>query len=205
MEGGFFDEAIDFCRRHRIILCHDAAYTEIAFDGYRPSSFLSRPGAKDVGIEFHSLSKTFNMTGWRIGFACGRQEILAALSKVKANIDSGIFQAVQIAGIAALRLPKRELAARNKIYEERRDLLVDGLNQLGWKVEKPRASFYVWTKVPVRKSSSDFSKFALEKAGIVITPGVGFGPAGEGYIRMALTVSKERIEEACARLRKLLG
>ena len=205
-EADFFDEAIDFCRRHRIILCHDAAYTEITFDGYRATSFLERPGAIEVGIEFHSLSKTYNMTGWRIGFACGRREILAALSKVKANIDSGIFQAVQIAGITAMKLPARELAARNKIYEERRDLLVDGLNRLGWNIQKPRATFYVWARVPLRgKSSSDFSKLALQNGGILTTPGIGFGPSGEGYIRMALTVSKERIEEACARFRKLLG
>jgi len=201
----FFDEAIDFCRRYRIILCHDAAYTEIAFEGYRPLSFLERPGAKEVGIEFHSLSKTHNMTGWRIGFACGRREVIRALSKVKANVDSGIFQAVQHAGITALRLPKRELVLRNRIYQERRDVLVEGLQKIGWKVEKPRASFYLWTRVPLRMSSSGFAKWVLEKAGIVITPGVGFGPAGEGYVRMALTLPKKRMQEACSRFRKLLG
>lgn len=205
VEPDFFDEAIDISRRHRIMICHDAAYTEIAFDGYRPTSFLERPGAKAVGIEFHSLSKTYNMTGWRIGFACGRREMVDVLAKVKANIDSGIFQAIQVAGIAALRRPRKELELRNRIYEERRDLLVKGLHRIGWKVPTPRASFYVWAPVPVKKSSSDFSKWVLKSAGVVVTPGVGFGPTGEGYVRMALTVPKERIQEACGRLRKLLG
>lgn len=204
-DASFFDEAIDFCRRHRIMICHDAAYTEISFDGYRPISFLERPTAKEVGIEFHSLSKTYNMTGWRIGFACGRREMISALSKVKANIDSGIFQAIQLAGIAALRLPTRQVTRRNAIYEERRDILVGGLRRLGWDVKKPRASFYVWAPVPLRKSSGHFATFALEKANVVVTPGVGFGKGGEGYLRMALTVPKEKIEEACARFRKLLG
>jgi len=204
-DPSFFDEAIDISRRHRIMICHDAAYTEIAFDGFRPTSFLERPGAKAVGIEFHSLSKSYNMTGWRIGFACGRREMVAALAKVKANIDSGIFQAVQLAGIAALRMSRLEIEKRNRIYEERRDLLVGGLHRLGWRVPKPRASFYVWARVPVKRSSGDFAKWVLNQTGIVVTPGVGFGPSGEGYVRMALTVPKQRIEEACRRLRKLLG
>ncbi len=204
-DATFFDDAIDFCRRNHIILCHDAAYTEIAFGGHKPPSLFEHDGAKEVGVEFHSLSKTYNMTGWRIGFACGRREIIASLAKVKANIDSGIFQAIQLAGVEALKRPPAELAARNRIYEERRDILVEGLRKIGWKVPKPKASFYVWAPVPVKKRSSDFAASVLEKTGMVITPGVGFGKAGEGYIRMALTVSKERIQEACDRFQKLLG
>jgi len=200
----FFEDVVDFAFSNNIIVCHDAAYSEISYDGYRAMSFLEVEGAKEVGIEFHSLSKTFNMTGWRIGFACGNRQVIEALASVKSNIDSGIFQAIQYAGIAALNNSSGELLKRlSSMYQERRDILVDGLNSLGWKVTKPRATFYVWLSVPPGSSSTSLSKFLLEKANIIVTPGTGFGENGEGYIRMALTVSKERLREAIGRLKGL--
>jgi len=187
------------------MIAHDAAYTEVAFDGYKPLSFLQAKGAKEIGVEFHSLSKTFNMTGWRLGFVCGRREIVAALSQVKANIDSGIFQAIQIAGIYALEHGEEWVQRTNQIYEERRDLLVNGLRKLGWKVPDVKATFYLWAPVPTKEDSASFAKRLLKEADVVVTPGAGFGPAGEGYLRMTLTLPKERIEEACARIAKVLG
>ena len=203
-DSAFFENVVDFAFNNNIIVCHDAAYSEISYDGYKPVSFLEIEGAKEVGIEFHSLSKTFNMTGWRIGFACGNAQVIGALASVKSNIDSGIFQAIQCAGIAALNNSSGELLGQlSSMYQERRDVLVDGLNSLGWKVTKPKATFYVWFSVPSGWTSTSFSKLLLEKANLIVTPGVGFGNNGEGYIRMALTVSKERIKEAIGRLKAI--
>ena len=199
----FFIQAVDFARRHRLILCHDAAYSEIAFDGFRPASILGVEGAREVAIEYHSLSKTYNMTGWRIGFAVGSAEVLAGLGRITTNLDSGVFQAIQYAGIEALRAPQDCVTAHCKIYQERRDILVEGLNGLGWTVTKPRATFYVWIPVLSGYSSTDLTKRLLREAGIVTTPGVGFGPHGEGFIRAALTVPAERIREAVGRIAKL--
>jgi LL-diaminopimelate aminotransferase len=199
----YLKRAAAFARKHGIILCHDAAYTELAFDGFLPPSFLQVPGAKEVGIEFHSLSKTYNMTGWRVGFAVGNREVIAGLSKVKSNIDSGIFQAVQLAAVAALTGPQDFREELLEMYLRRRDVLVDGLNALGWKVEKPRATFYVWCPVPDGSSSAAFAGRLLEEAGVVATPGVGLGPSGEGYIRMALTRPEDEILVALERLAKL--
>ncbi len=199
----FFQEVVTFAESHNIIVCHDAAYTEMAFDGYRPISFLEVEGAKAVGIEFHSLSKTYNMTGWRIGFAVGREEIIQALGQIKSNIDSGAFQAVQVAGIAALEDNQDCVDNMNKVYTERRDILVDGLVDLGLSVEKPRATFYVWIEVPKGYNSAEFTSHLLSKGGIVVTPGNGFGEAGEGYVRMALTVDKERMKEAVERIKSI--
>ena len=200
----FFEEVIRFARRHKLIVCHDAAYSEIYFDGVRPLSFLELPHAKEVGIEFHSLSKTYNMTGWRIGFAVGNPDILAGLGKVKSNLDSGIFQAIQEAGMAALNLGDHVVDEIRKIYEERRDVLVRGLARVGLPVDSPKATFYVWVGIPRRMTSARFAALLLDQAGIVVTPGQGFGKTGEGYIRMALTVPKERLEEAVNRLEKVL-
>ncbi|MEA3560334.1 MAG: LL-diaminopimelate aminotransferase [Candidatus Omnitrophota bacterium] len=197
----FFAMAVDFAGKNGIIICHDAAYSEIYFDGNKPVSFLEVPGAKDVGVEFHSLSKTYNMTGWRIGFVSGNQQIIKALRTVKSNIDSGIFQAVQLAGIKSLNGPQDSVEQMRRIYQERRDILINGLNSTGWSVLKPQATFYVWAHVLDGYSSSELSKIFLEKLGIVTTPGVGFGKSGEGYIRMALTVPKERIKEAVERIK----
>jgi len=202
-DGQFFKKVVSFAQANNIIVCHDAAYTELAFDGYRPESFLEIEGAGDVGIEFHSLSKTYNMTGWRIGFAVGRAEVIQALGQVKSNIDSGAFQAVQIAGIAALEEDQTCVSEINAEYTKRRDILVDGLCSIGLSVEKPQATFYTWIEVPKGYTSSEFASHLLLKAGIVATPGNGFGKAGEGYVRMTLTVGQERLKEVVERIRSI--
>ena len=196
----FFRTVVDFAEKHNIMICHDFAYSEMAFDGYVPPSFLEIPGASDVGIEFHSLSKTYNMTGWRIGWAAGNAEIISGLGRIKSNIDSGIFEAIQVAGIEALEGDQQSLADMSNIYTERRDVLVGGLQKLGINVEPPKATFYVWFEVPSGYTSATFAALLLEKSGIVATPGNGFGAPGEGYVRMALTVSKERLLEAVERM-----
>ncbi|MGZ3613150.1 MAG: LL-diaminopimelate aminotransferase [Thermodesulfobacteriota bacterium] len=200
-EKSFFEEVVDFARRYRIIVCHDAAYSEVAFDGYHPLSFLQVEGAKEVGVEFHSLSKTFNMTGWRIGFAVGHSEILAGLGRVKTNIDSGLFQAIQEAGTEALNHFDTPLPEIINIYERRRDRMVKGLRELGLELDQPKATFYLWIQVPKGYTSGQFATVLLEQAGIVATPGNGFGEDGEGFIRMALTVDEKRLNEALERLR----
>ncbi len=202
-EKPFFEEVVAFARRYQIIVCHDAAYSEVAFSGYRPLSFLEVEGAKEVGIEFHSLSKTFNMTGWRIGFAVGCSEIISVLGRVKTNIDSGVFQAIQEAGIAALDHFDTPLPEIIKIYEGRRDVMVKGLRGIGLEVDQPKATFYLWIRVPKGYTSAQFAALLLERGGIVATPGNGFGEEGEGYIRMALTVDEKRLEEAIERLKKI--
>ncbi len=199
----FLARAVQFARQHHLILAHDAPYSEIAFDGYRPESVLNITGAQEVAVEFHSLSKTYNMTGWRLGFAVGNAEILAGLGRVKTNLDSGVFQAVQIAGIAALIGPQQCIVDNCKIYQERRDLLVGALRELGFDVTPPKATFYVWVPVPKGFTAKSFSMELLLKAGVVMTPGSGFGTAGEGYVRAALTVGVDRIREVVARMKKL--
>jgi len=202
-ERDFYERVVDFAKTYDLIVCHDAAYTEMAFNGYRPMSFLEVSGAKDVGIEFHSLSKTYNMTGWRIGSAVGNAEVLEGLGQIKSNIDSGAFNAVQWAGIAALEEDQSCVDQMQKTYQERRDVLISGLRQVGLEPEVPKATFYVWCPTPKGYSSKDFSSLLLKEAGIVATPGSGFGEPGEGYIRFALTVPKERIEQAVERIKKL--
>lgn len=198
----FYREVIDFAAKYNILICHDAAYTEIAYDGYKPLSFLQVDGAKDVGIEFHSLSKTFDMTGWRIGFAVGNKKAIGGLGKIKTNIDSGAFQAVQAAGIEALTHYQTGLEDRKKIFQERRDLFCKGLDEAGLGYLKPKATFYVWFEVPKGVSSKDFSSKLLEEAGIVVTPGNGFGKYGEGYARVSTTFNTERIVQAVERLKE---
>jgi LL-diaminopimelate aminotransferase len=198
----FFTRVVAFAREHQIIVCHDAAYSEIYYDGQRPASFLEVEGAREVGIEFHSLSKTFNMTGWRLGFAVGNKQVLAGLGKVKSNLDSGVFQAVQEAGMTALELDEQVTDRIRAVYQARRDVLVPALKRLGLDAEMPRAAFYVWVAIPPGYTSASFTAHLLEKAGIVTTPGNGFGQEGEGYIRMALTTPKERLAEAVARIEK---
>ena len=196
----FYERVVEFARRHSLIVVSDAAYTEMAYDGYRPPSFLQVPGAKNVGIEFHSLSKTYNMTGWRLGWACGNRELVAGLGQVKSQIDSGAFDALQEAGIAALEGDQQVVADLCAMYARRRDVLVAGLRGLGLEVEPPRATFYVWCPTPGGMSSADFTKRLLEECGIVTTPGNGFGAPGEGYVRFALTVGVKRLQEAVERL-----
>jgi LL-diaminopimelate aminotransferase len=202
-ERPFFEEVVAFAQRYQIIVCHDAAYSEIAFDGYHPLSFLEVEGAKEVGVEFHSLSKTFNMTGWRIGFAVGHSEILSGLGRVKTNIDSGLFQAIQEAGTEALNHLDTPLPEIIDIYERRRDVMVKGLQEIGLEVDRPKATFYLWIRVPRGYTSAQFAALLLEQGGIVVTPGNGFGEEGEGYIRMALTVDEKRLKEAIERLKKI--
>ena len=199
-----FQEAIALAQEYGFAIAHDAAYSEIAYDGQRPISFLQVPGAKAVGLEFHSLSKTYNMTGWRIGWACGNAKLISALCQLKTNLDSGIFQPIQWAGIAALEGDEQWLHQTVQTYQERRDLIVNGLAAKGWQVSKPAASLYIWTRVPTQESSIAFAKRVLEQAHVVLTPGVGFGASGEGYIRMSLTVPTERVAEAVDRLAKIL-
>lgn len=199
----FYRKLIDFALDNHLVIASDIAYSEIVYDRYKARSLLEFRNAKRVVIEFHSLSKTYNMTGWRVGWASGNKQLINLLSRVKSNIDSGIFQAIQIAAVTALESSNQQIRKMRQIYQERRDILVSGLKSLGWDFRIPRATFYLWTKVPRGYDSQGFTKFLLQKAGIVVTPGVGFGRYGEGYIRLALTVSKQRIREAVTRLRKL--
>jgi LL-diaminopimelate aminotransferase len=201
---GFFEDVINIANKYNIIVCHDAAYTEIYFDKEKPLSFLEIDGAKDVGIEFHSISKTYNMTGWRIGFAVGKKEVIAGLGKIKSNLDSGVFQAIQEAAIVALNTPDEVLSDIRNIYQERGDALYEGLKGIGIDLSRPSAGFYLWAKVPQKFDSSGFVTHLLQKAGILITPGNGFGDPGEGFVRFALTVPTERIKEAVARIKKIL-
>ena len=202
-EMEFFSRVVDFALRHNVIVCHDAAYTEIGFDGFRPMSFLEVDGAREVGIEFHSLSKTFNMTGWRIGMAVGNHDLVGGLAQVKSNVDSGIFQAVQEAAIEALRLGDEVVEPTRKIFQQRRDILVTGLRKIGLDCEKPRATFYVWVSVPKGLTSAEFTSKLLEEAGVITTPGNGFGQAGEGYVRFTLCVDKERLKEVTERIQRI--
>lgn len=202
-DRSFFEKAVEFAHQHQIVICHDAAYTEISFDGYQPPSILEIPGAKDVAIEFHSLSKTYNMTGWRIAFAVGNPEIIAALGQVKTNIDSGVAQAIQIAGITALLGDQTPLIEIRNIYQERRNLLVTGLKEAGFEVDAPKATFYLWVNIPSGFTSTELTSHLLTEAAVVTTPGVGFGTSGEGYIRITLTVDKERIAEVVRRIKNL--
>jgi len=196
----FYKKLVKFALDNNIIVCHDAAYSDVVYDGYKPLSFMQIPGAKEVGVEFHSLSKTFNMTGWRIGFVVGNKDVVNGLSKVKSNIDSGAFRAIQCAATVALEKGPVHFADQDKIMHERRDILVDGLNKLGWKVEKPKATFYVWVQIPPGKTSKETAMWFLEKMKIIVTPGNGFGKYGEGYIRFSLTSPTSRIKEALQRL-----
>lgn len=202
MTKDYFKRVVDFAVEHRIIVCHDAAYSEIYYDGKRPASFMEVQGAKDVGVEFHSLSKTYNMTGWRLGFVVGNKEIVAGLGKVKSNLDSGVFEAVQAAGITALGLNDAVTDAIRQTYQARRDTLIPGLKTLGLDVDAPPAAFYVWVTVPKGYTSASFTAHLLENAGIVTTPGNGFGAPGEGYVRMTVCTSKERLSEAVQRMQK---
>ncbi len=201
----FFSELVEFAKSYDILVCHDAAYSEMAFDGLKPPSFLQAPGAKEVGIEFHSLSKTYNMTGWRLGWAAGNPYAIEVLGRFKSNVDSGVFQSIQYAGIEALEGPQECVAENAKIYEERRNIVTAGLNRMGWNVKPPKASFYFWAPVPKGYTSASFAEYVLEKAGVIITPGNGYGENGEGYFRIAMTVSKERMQEAFDRMYNAIG
>jgi LL-diaminopimelate aminotransferase len=205
VELDFFRRAVEFCRENDILLCHDAAYTEITFDGYRAPSALQVEGAAESVLEFHSLSKTYNMTGWRIGWVAGAPEAIEAVKRLKTNIDSGIFDAVQRAGIAAIDGPQDHLNATIERYRRRRDLLCDGLKSVGLLAEPPRGSIYVWTPVPEGHTSESFATHLLDEAAVVVAPGTGYGRAGEGFVRFSLTIDDERLEEGVERLRKAVS
>ncbi|MDI6813758.1 MAG: LL-diaminopimelate aminotransferase [Desulfitobacteriaceae bacterium] len=204
-DEAFYAQAIAFAKANDIVICHDAAYSEIGFDGYKAPSFLQIPGAKDVGIEFHSMSKTYNMTGWRIGWAAGNAKVIEALGRIKSNIDSGVFQAIQEASIAGLLGPQNVIEAVTKVYQERRDLVIEGLNAMGWNLKKTKAAVYVWAQVPKGHNSASFAELVLDKAGVVITPGNGYGEYGEGYFRVTLTIDTQRLKEALVRMKQVFG
>jgi LL-diaminopimelate aminotransferase apoenzyme (EC 2.6.1.83) len=201
----FFQKLVEFARSFDVLVCHDGPYSEVAFDGIKVPSFLEAEGAKEVGIEFHSLSKTYNMTGWRLGWACGNKDAVEILGRFKSNVDSGVFQAIQYAGIAALYGPQECVAEMQAIYQERRDILLEGLISMGWKIKPPQGSLYFWVPVPKGHSSASFAELVLERAGVIITPGNGYGSFGEGYFRIAMTVDKSRMKEAIERMQQALG
>lgn len=203
VDQAYFDEVVAFCRSHDLLLAHDAAYTEITFDGYVAPSVLQAAGAMDCAVEFHSLSKTYNMTGWRIGWVAGAPQAIEAIKRLKTNIDSGIFDAVQRAGIAAIDGPQDYLEECVDRYRHRRDLLCDGLKSLGVDVTPPKGSIYVWVPVPEGHTSESYTTFLLDEADIVVAPGNGYGPSGEGSVRFSLTLPDDRLEEGVERLRKL--
>jgi len=201
----FFARAVEFARRHKLLLAHDNSYCEIAYDGYRPPSILEVDGAREVAIELHSLSKAFNMTGWRVGFAVGNAEAVEALGTLKTNVDSGVFRAVQHAAVAALTGPQEVIAPTLETYRARRDRLVSALRSVGWSPPVPKATLYVWMPTPGGVSSVAFAAEVLERTGVVITPGIGYGACGEGYVRLSLTTPDARLDEALDRIRKVYG
>jgi len=202
-DAAFFRRAVKFCLDNNIILAHDIAYSEIAFDGYRAPSVLEIEGARECAIEFHSLSKTYSMTGWRVGFAVGNKQLVGALGTVKTNVDSGVFQAIQEAAISGLTGADDRLRQYCGIYQQRRDLMVDALRAIGLSCDLPRATFYIWATVPKGYTSASFTERVLKETGVVITPGSGFGRSGEGYVRFSLTVPSERLHEAVERIKAL--
>ena len=201
----FFERVVAFARRHNLVIVHDMAYAEVYFDDFRPVSILQVPGARDVAVELHSLSKTYNMAGFRVGMLVGNPALVDAVGRLKSNIDSGMFRPVQYAAIEALNLPASWIEERNVIYQRRRDLLVEGCNALGLRTESPRAGLYVWAHVPQGYTSKDFTQWLFEQCGVMVTAGANFGPSGEGYIRISLTESDERIREAISRVQHVLG
>ena len=196
----FFDKAVQFAKKHNICILHDGPYSEVVFDGYTPVSFLQAEGAKEVGIEFHSLSKTYNMTGWRIGMAVGNAAVINALKTVKSNIDSGIPQAIQYAAIEALNGPQDCIKEHNAIYQQRRDLIVDTLNKMGLEAIPPKASLYIWAKVPNGYTSVEFATDLLDKVGVVVIPGIGYGHNGEGYVRLSVTIADALLLKGLSRM-----
>ncbi len=200
VESDYLKEVVQFAKEFDIAVMYDAAYTEVAFDGYRPISFMEIPGALDVGLEFHSLSKSYNMTGWRLGSAVGNRDMIEALMVIKSNLDSGVPNAVQYMGIEALKISDDEIESRNRIYQQRRDKVVNALEKMGLEVTSPKAGLYVWAKVPVGYTSAQFAEILLEESDVVVTAGNGYGPSGEGYIRLSLTISESDLSEGLTRL-----
>ena len=198
----FFEELVDYALDNQVVIAHDLAYSEITYDGYKAPSLLQVPGAKEVAVEFHSLSKTYNMTGWRVGFAVGGREIIDIFGRIKTNIDSGVFNAVQHAAIAALEGPQDCVEENCRIYQRRRDRLLKGLRDIGWDVSTPKATLYVWMKVPPGYDSEGFTRDLLEKAAVVVAPGSAYGSEGEGFVRFSLTLPDQRLDEGVERIRE---
>ena len=196
----FFRTAVEFAQKHDLAICHDGPYSEVTYDGYQAPSYLQAEGAKGVGVEFHSFSKTYNMTGWRIGMAAGNAQMIDALKRFKSNLDSGVPQAIQIAAIEALNGSQEAIAQHNETYERRRNLITEVLNDIGCTAEPPKASLYIWAKVPPNYTSVEFAADLLEQSGILVIPGTGYGPAGEGYVRLSLTISDAALVKALSKL-----
>jgi LL-diaminopimelate aminotransferase len=204
-ERSFFEYAVEFARRHNLVIVHDMAYAEVYFEEFRPMSILQIPGASEVTVELHSLSKTYNMPGFRVGMLVGNPELVDAVGRLKSNIDSGIFRPIQYAAIEALQLPASWIQQRNAIYRHRRDHLVEGLNAVGMRTASPKAGLYVWSAIPRGFTAHDFASWLFDKTGVYITPGTNFGAAGEGYVRISLTAPDERIETAIIRIQSSLN
>jgi len=207
VDRGFFEKVVAFAREHRLMVVHDFAYADFAFDGYRPPSFLEVPGAKEVGVELFSTSKSYNMPGWRLGFVCGNARMIHALARIKSYLDYGVFQPIQIAGIIALESDPSVVRDIVEVHRKRRDVLVDGLNKLGWSVPKPRGTMFVWAPIPEpfrAMGSLEFAKLLIQESKVAVSPGIGFGEYGEGYVRFALVENEQRIKQALRGLR-LLG
>lgn len=198
----FYVDMVKFAKKYEILLVHDLCYAELAFDGYQPVSLLEIPGGKDIGVEFHTMSKTYNMAGWRVGFVVGNRDIIQGLRTLKTNLDYGIFSVLQTAAETALNLPDSHLKMVQKRYCDRRDFLIAGLEELGWSIPKTKATMYLWVPCPVGASSTDFALKLLQETGIVVTPGNAFGSGGEGYMRISLIADQDRLEEALSRLRQ---
>ena len=198
----FYEEVVDFARHYEILLVHDLCYAELAFDGYQPTSLLEIPGAKEIGVEFHTLSKTYNMAGWRVGFVVGNSDIIQGLRTLKTNLDYGIFSAIQKAAETALQLPDEYIKEVQQRYSTRRDFLIKGLGELGWEIAPSKATMYLWVKTPVGQGSTDFALDVLQQTGVVVTPGNAFGEAGEGYVRISLIADCDRLAEVLRRFKQ---
>ena len=198
----FYKKAVEFAKKYDILICNDQAYCEMTYDNYKAPSILQVEGAKDIAIEFYSHSKSYNMTGWRLGFACGNKEAINALGIIKNNIDSGVFKAIQEAGIEAYNTPSEEIEKLNKMYQKRRDVAQSCLAELGWEIEPTLGTFYLWLPTPNKMSSSAFCEMVIEKTGVVLVPGLGYGQNGEGYFRIALTKEEDVLKEAFKRLKE---
>lgn len=204
----FFQKVVDFAKENNIIVLHDFAYADLTFDGFKPPSFLQASGAKDVGVEFFSLTKSYSMAGWRVGFCCGNREIVSALTTIKSYLDYGMFQPIQIASIIALRGPQDCVGKIVSTYEGRRNVLIQGLKNAGWDVEPPKATMFVWAEIPEpfrQMGSLEFTKYLLKAGGVAVSPGIGFGPAGEGFVRFALVENEHRIRQATRGIKKALS
>ena len=206
VDRAFFERVVAFAREHRLMVVHDFAYADLAFDGYKPPSFLEVPGAKDVGVELFSMTKSYNMAGWRLAFCCGNPKMVHALARIKSYLDYGVFQPIQIAGIIALEGDQSVVGEIREVYRKRRDTLVDGLNKMGWSVPKPKGTMFVWAPIPEpfrTLGSLEFAKLLIQEARVAVSPGIGFGEYGEGYVRFALVENEQRIRQALRGLKNL--